>query len=105
MWRATYLWKALNEGYNFALDLTSIEGLRKKLWASKISEVLISRILKLPTWESKTKCHLDVAPVANHKEYYKGEGSGFPQIQTVVNLVNPCMLVVRSCTKSVTTTY
>ncbi len=40
-WRATYCWKALNEGYNFALDLTSIEDLNKKLWASKVARVLI----------------------------------------------------------------
>jgi hypothetical protein len=26
----------------------------------------------------KEKRHLDVAPVACHKEYYKGEGGGFP---------------------------
>jgi len=26
-WRATYHWKVLNEGYNFASDLTSIRGL------------------------------------------------------------------------------
>jgi hypothetical protein len=26
-WRATYHWKFLNEGYNFASDLTSIKGL------------------------------------------------------------------------------
>jgi hypothetical protein len=28
-WRATYCWKALNETYNFVLDLISIEGLQK----------------------------------------------------------------------------
>jgi hypothetical protein len=31
MWHSTYCWKDLNKGYNFALNLTSIEGLRKKL--------------------------------------------------------------------------
>jgi len=30
-WLATYQWKALNEGYNFSLDLISIEGLHTKL--------------------------------------------------------------------------
>jgi hypothetical protein len=29
-------WKAFNEGYNFALDLISIEGLHTKLWAPKV---------------------------------------------------------------------
>jgi hypothetical protein len=47
---------------------------------------------------SPEKWHLDAAPMANHKEYYKGEGGGFPQVQVVVNLVNPCMPMVRPCT-------
>jgi hypothetical protein len=37
-WRVTYRWKALNEGYNFALDLISIEGLHTKLWPAKLRE-------------------------------------------------------------------
>jgi hypothetical protein len=40
-WRVTYLWKDLNEGYNFALDLISIRGFHKKLWAFKVATVLI----------------------------------------------------------------
>jgi hypothetical protein len=40
-WRVTYQWKDLNEGYNFALDLTSVGGLHIKLWAPKVVEVLI----------------------------------------------------------------
>jgi len=48
-WHATYRWKALNNSYNFALDLTSIEGLHKKLWAPKMARIPISKILKLPT--------------------------------------------------------
>ncbi len=35
-----------------------------------------------------------------HKEYYKGEGGGFLQIQAVVSLVSLCLPVVRPCTKS-----
>jgi hypothetical protein len=30
-WRATYYWKALEESYNFAWDLVSIQGLNAKL--------------------------------------------------------------------------
>ncbi len=37
--------KDLDEGYNFPLDLTSIEGLHKKLWASKVAGVPISGVL------------------------------------------------------------
>jgi hypothetical protein len=38
--------KLQDEGYNFASDLTSIGGLDKKLWASKVARILISRISK-----------------------------------------------------------
>jgi hypothetical protein len=31
--------------------------------------------------------------MANHREYYKGEGGGFPQVQAMVSLVNLCILV------------
>jgi hypothetical protein len=65
--RATYHWKALNEGYNFALDLTLIRGLHKKLFASKMARVPILGIMGLPTWESQEKRHLDVAPMACHR--------------------------------------
>jgi hypothetical protein len=33
---------------------------------------------KTPTWESRDKNHLDVAPVERRRVYYKGEGGGFP---------------------------
>ncbi len=35
----------------------------------------------------------------------KGEGDDFPQVGVVVSLVNPCMLVVRPCTKNVPTMH
>jgi hypothetical protein len=38
-WCATYHWKSLNEGYNFSLDLISIGGLQRKLWAPKVAGV------------------------------------------------------------------
>jgi hypothetical protein len=38
-WRATYHWKALDEGYNFALNFISIRGLIAKLWAPKVAGV------------------------------------------------------------------
>jgi hypothetical protein len=41
-----------------------------------------------------TKWHLDVAFVVNHKEYYKREGGGFPQVGVVMSLVNQCVSVV-----------
>jgi hypothetical protein len=43
--------------------------------------------------------------MANHKEYYKREASGFFQFQAMVNLVNLCMHVVRPWTKSAPTMH
>ncbi len=60
---ARYRWKALNEGYNFASELITIEGLHKKLCALKVAEVLAITISGLPLGNPGTKSHLDVAPV------------------------------------------
>jgi hypothetical protein len=45
----------INEGYNFLLDFTSIGGLKKTLWASKVARVPISGISGLLTSESWDK--------------------------------------------------
>jgi hypothetical protein len=97
----TYHWKALNEGYNFALDFTSIGGLHTKLWASKVMGVQILGILGLSLGSPETKCHLGVSSMARHKVYYKGEGGDFPQVWALVSFVNPCLHVARPCTKNV----
>jgi hypothetical protein len=89
--------KFFDEGYNFVLDFTSIESLHKKLWASKLVEVPISRIVGVSTWESQEKHHLGVAPMASHKEYYEGKGGGFPQFWTVLSLMSLCMPVALPC--------
>jgi hypothetical protein len=34
-------------------------------------------------------CHSDVASATSRREYYKGEGDGFPQVRAVVSLVCP----------------
>ncbi len=63
----TYLWKVLDEGYKFSLNLTTIEGLHKKLWPSKMSGVLIVRILGLLTWESRDRMTFGCSPMENHR--------------------------------------
>jgi hypothetical protein len=55
----------------------------------------------LPFGSPETKCHLDVGLMERHIIYYKGEGGGFPQVWTVVNLVSLSLSVVRPNTKSV----
>ncbi len=76
-WCTTCHWKALDESYNFFLDLISIRSIHKKLWASKVAKVPIS---KLSIWESWGKWHLGAVLMVNHREYYKREGGGFPQV-------------------------
>jgi hypothetical protein len=34
-------------------------------------------------------CHSDVASATSRREYYMGEGGGFPRVWAVVNLVCP----------------
>jgi hypothetical protein len=87
---ATYHWKALDEGYNFALDLISIRGLHAKLCGPKVARVPTLVISRLPLGSPGTKSHLDVGPVERCRIYYKGEGGGFPQVRAVVSLVCPC---------------
>ncbi len=51
-WHATYYWKALDESYNFVLDLISIGGLHTKLLSPKVT-----RVPTLQFWDS----HLGVS--------------------------------------------
>ncbi len=80
--RATYRWKALDEGYNFASYLIIIGGLHKNLYAFKVA-----RAPTVGISSPGTKNHLDVAPMKRHKVYYKREGGGFPQVRAVVSLM------------------
>jgi hypothetical protein len=91
--RATYCWKALDKSYNFAIDRTSIRGLLAKLWGSKVPGVPQDGISGLPAGSLGSpgkKNHLDVVSAERRRQYYKGEGGGFPQVRAVVNLVCPC---------------
>jgi hypothetical protein len=71
---ATYRWKALDEGYKFALNYITIEGLHRRLCTFKVTRVPTMRISGVPLGSPGTKSHLDVAPVEKHRVYYKGEG-------------------------------
>jgi hypothetical protein len=83
--RATYHWKAPDEGYNFTLDLIVIRGLHTMLWGPKVARVPTLAISGLPLKSLETKCHLNVGLVERHKVYYKGEGGGFPQVRAMVH--------------------
>jgi hypothetical protein len=38
----------------------------------------------------KKKCHSDVASTSERREYYMGEGGGFPWVPAMVSQVNMC---------------
>jgi hypothetical protein len=87
-WSAIHRWKVLEESYKFSLDLIPIRGLSKKLWSLKVSGVQIRTVSGLILGNPGTKSHSDVVTAERHREYYTGEGGGFPRIQAVVSLVN-----------------
>jgi len=47
------------------------------------------------------KCHSDASAAVRRKEYYMGEGNGFPRVWAVVNQVNLGLPVACPSTKSV----
>jgi hypothetical protein len=101
----TYRWKAFNKGYNFVLNLISIEGLHTKLWGLKVAKGPTLTISGLPFGNLGTKSRLDVGLVKRHRVYYKGEGGGFPQVPAMVNLVSLSLPVVHLSTKNVPTMH
>jgi hypothetical protein len=52
-----------------------------------------------PFGSPRTKSHSDMGAVEGFKEYYMGEGDGFPRVRPVVSLVSPKLLVVYFSTK------
>jgi hypothetical protein len=100
-WNATHRWKALKESYKFASDLIPIRGLNKKLWMPEVLGVQTGIVSGLHLGSPGKKCHLDASATEKHREYYMGEGGGFPRVQAVVSQVSPRLPVACPNTKSV----
>jgi hypothetical protein len=81
--------KALDDSYNFGSNLVPIQAQGEKLWKPKVPSVQIGTILGLHLGSPEKKSHLDVASVRRCREYYKGEGGGFPRVRAVVCHVSP----------------
>jgi hypothetical protein len=73
-----WCWKVLKERYKIASDLIPIRGLSKKLWMPKVPRLQPGTLWGLPLGSPRKKCHSDVAPAGSCREYYMGEGGGFP---------------------------
>jgi len=87
-WRsATWRWKALKESYNFDSDLVPIRVWGEELWASKVPTLQPGTVSGLQLGSPGKKSHSDVASVVRRREYYMGEGGGFPRVWAVMNLV------------------
>jgi hypothetical protein len=56
---------------------------------------------RTPLWKSRDKGHLGVGAVEQRREYYMGEGGGFPRARAVVSQVSPRSPVACSNTKRV----
>jgi len=81
--------KSSRGDYNFALDLVPIRVQGKELWASKVPGVQIGTVSGLHFGSPGKKSHLDASAAESCREYYMGEGSGFPWVQAVMSQVSP----------------
>jgi hypothetical protein len=104
-WSATHHRKAFKESYKFALDLVSIGVWGKKLWTPKVPGAQTGTILGLHFGSPGKKCHSDASATERHREYYMGEGGGFPRVRAVVSQVSPRLPVACPNTKSVPNEY
>jgi hypothetical protein len=50
--------------------------------------IQIGIVSELLLGSPKTKNYSDVGAAKRHREYYMGEGGGFPRVRAVVSLVN-----------------
>jgi hypothetical protein len=100
-WSAIWRWKALKESYKIASDLIPIWGLSKKLWMPKVLGVQTGTISGLLLGTPRKKCHSDVAFAESCREYFMGEGDGFPRVWAVVSQVSPRLPVACPNTKRV----
>jgi len=84
---ATQRWKALDESWNFGLDLVLIQVRGEELWASKVPRLQPGTISGLQLGSPGKKNHLDVASAKSCRIYYMGEDGGFPRVRAVVSFV------------------
>jgi hypothetical protein len=78
--RATYCWKALDEGYNFASELINRRFEEKVMGPQSCGSPKFENF-KTSTWESQDKKTIWMWLSWKGVElYYKGEGGGFPQV-------------------------
>jgi hypothetical protein len=80
---------------DFAIESYEVPKSRDSNWDN------FGTISGLQLGSPKKKSHLDVASIASCREYYMGEGGGFPRVQAVVSQVSPRLPVACPNTKRV----
>jgi len=78
-WNATHHWKAFKESCNFSWDLVPIRSRGEKLWTPKVPGVQTGTISGFHFGSPGKKCHSDTSAAVRCREYYMGEGGGFPE--------------------------
>jgi hypothetical protein len=61
---------------------------QSEVMSSQSPRTLTRTISSLQLGSPGKMCHLDVVPVEWHKEYYMGEGGGFPRVRAVVSFMS-----------------
>jgi hypothetical protein len=82
-------WKELQVGFR----LHRIGGLSNELWTPKVLGVQTGTISGLLLGSPEKKCHLNVGVAGKRREYYMGEGGGFPRVWAMVSQMSPRSLV------------
>jgi len=84
---ATWRWKAFDQSYNFGLGLVPIRVWGEELWPSKVPGLQSGTVSGLQLGSPGKKSHSDVASAVRRRQYYMGEGGGFPRVWAVVSQV------------------
>jgi len=100
-WSATHRWKAFEDNYNFGLNLVLIWVWGEKLWTPKVPGVQTEIVSGLHFGSPRKKNHLDASAAKSCREYYMGEGCGFPRVRAVVGQVSSRSHVACPDTESV----
>jgi hypothetical protein len=85
-WSSTHRWKALDESYRPHPNPKS----EQRVMSSQNGRSPNQDSFGTPPWESRNKKPFGCRCRGETREYYMGEGGGFPQVWAVVNQVNPC---------------
>ncbi len=86
---ATYRWKALDKGYNFASNFIAIRESTQEVMRPQSHGSPSCGNFKTLTWESQDKAIWMWPPWRVAEYTIKGKGVDFPQVRAVVCLVNP----------------